>query len=283
VKVVTTRAEVREERAALGRLGFVPTMGYLHDGHLSLVREARARSEHVAASIFVNPTQFGPGEDLASYPRDPERDLALLEEAGVDLVWLPQPGDVYPSGFATSVEVGDVADVLEGASRPGHFRGVATVVAILLGVVRPDLLLVGQKDLQQSVVLRRLAADLSLVDEVVVCPTGREPDGLALSSRNAYLDEEDRRAATVLSRALRAGRAAYDAGERDAETLRRVIRDVVAAEPRAEIDYVSLADPETLVELQGPVDRAAASMAVRVGRPRLLDSTLLHAPDPGLG
>ncbi len=280
---MTTRAEVREERAALGRLGFVPTMGYLHDGHLSLVREARARSEHVAASIFVNPTQFGPGEDLASYPRDPERDLALLEEAGVDLVWLPQPGDVYPSGFATSVEVGDVADVLEGASRPGHFRGVATVVAILLGVVRPDLLLVGQKDLQQSVVLRRLAADLSLVDEVVVCPTGREPDGLALSSRNAYLDEEDRRAATVLSRALRAGRAAYDAGERDAETLRRVIRDVVAAEPRAEIDYVSLADPETLVELQGPVDRAAASMAVRVGRPRLLDSTLLHAPDPGLG
>ncbi len=280
---MTTRAEVREERAALGRLGFVPTMGYLHDGHLSLVREARARSEHVAASIFVNPTQFGPGEDLASYPRDPERDLALLEEAGVDLVWLPQPGDVYPSGFATSVEVGDVADVLEGASRPGHFRGVATVVAILLGVVRPDLLLVGQKDLQQSVVLRRLAADLSLVDEVVVCPTGREPDGLALSSRNAYLDEEDRRAATVLSRALRAGRAAYDAGERDAETLRRVIRDVVAAEPRAEIDYVSLADPETLVELQGPVDRAAASMAVRVGRPRLLDNTLLHAPDPGLG
>lgn len=280
---MTTRAEVREERAALGRLGFVPTMGYLHDGHLSLVREARARSEHVAASIFVNPTQFGPGEDLASYPRDPERDLALLEEAGVDLVWLPQPGDVYPSGFATSVEVGDVADVLEGASRPGHFRGVATVVAILLGVVRPDLLLVGQKDLQQSVVLRRLAADLSLVDEVVVCPTGREPDGLALSSRNAYLDEEDRRAATVLSWALRAGRAAYDAGERDAETLRRVIRDVVAAEPRAEIDYVSLADPETLVELQGPVDRAAASMAVRVGRPRLLDSTLLHAPDPGLG
>lgn len=279
---MTTRAEVREERAALGRLGFVPTMGYLHDGHLSLVREARARSEHVAASIFVNPTQFGPGEDLASYPRDPERDLALLEEAGVDLVWLPQPGDVYPSGFATSVEVGDVADVLEGASRPGHFRGVATVVAILLGVVRPDLLLVGQKDLQQSVVLRRLAADLSLVDEVVVCPTGREPDGLALSSRNAYLDEEDRRAATVLSRALRAGRAAYDAGERDAETLRRVIRDVVAAEPRAEIDYVSLADPETLVELQGPVDRAAASMAVRVGRPRLLDNTLLHAPDPGL-
>lgn len=283
MKVVTTRAEVREERAALGRLGFVPTMGYLHDGHLSLVREARARSEHVAASIFVNPTQFGPGEDLASYPRDPERDLALLEEAGVDLVWLPQPGDVYPSGFATSVEVGDVADVLEGASWPGHFRGVATVVAILLGVVRPDLLLVGQKDLQQSVVLRRLAADLSLVDEVVVCPTGREPDGLALSSRNAYLDEEDRRAATVLSRALRAGRAAYDAGERDAETLRRVIRDVVAAEPRAEIDYVSLADPETLVELQGPVDRAAASMAVRVGRPRLLDNTLLHAPDPGLG
>ena len=280
---MTTRAEVREERAALGRLGFVPTMGYLHDGHLSLVREARARSEHVAASIFVNPTQFGPGEDLASYPRDPERDLALLEEAGVDLVWLPQPGDVYPSGFATSVEVGDVADVLEGASRPGHFRGVATVVAILLGVVRPDLLLVGQKDLQQSVVLRRLAADLSLVDEVVVCPTGREPDGLALSSRNAYLDEEDRRAATVLSRALRAGRAAYDAGERDAETLRRVIRDVVAAEPRAEIDYVSLADPETHVELQGPVDRAAASMAVRVGRPRLLDNTLLHAPDPGLG
>ncbi|GAB48575.1 pantoate--beta-alanine ligase [Mobilicoccus pelagius] len=283
MKVVTTRAEVREERARLGRLGFVPTMGYLHDGHLSLVRRAKEECGHVAVSIFVNPTQFGPGEDLASYPRDPERDLALLEEAGVDLVWLPQPGDVYPSGFATTVEVDGVTDVLEGASRPGHFAGVATVVSVLLGVVRPDVLFVGQKDLQQSVVLRRLAADLALVDEVVVCPTGREADGLARSSRNAYLDAEDRQAATVLSRALRAGRAAYDAGERDAETLRRTIREVVEGDPRAEIDYVSLADPETLVELDGPVDKAAASLAVRIGRPRLLDNTLLHEADPGLG
>lgn len=283
MKVVTTRPEVRAERPASGRLGFVPTMGYLHDGHLSLVRRAKSECDHVAVSIFVNPTQFGPSEDLASYPRDPERDLALLEEAGVDLVWLPQVGDVYPSGFATSVAVEGVTDVLEGAARPGHFGGVATVVSVLLGVVRPDVLYVGQKDLQQSVVLRRLAADLALVDEVVVCPTGREPDGLALSSRNAYLDADERRAATVLSRALRAARAAYDAGERDAETLRRAIRDVIGGEPRAQIDYVSLADPETLVELDGIVDRAAASLAVRIGRPRLLDNTLLHDEDPGLG
>lgn len=283
MNVVTTRAEVRAERPT-GRLGFVPTMGYLHDGHLGLVRRAARECEHVAVSIFVNPTQFGPGEDLASYPRDPERDLALLEEAGVDLVWLPQVGDVYPAGFATRVEVGGgLTDVLEGAVRPGHFAGVATVVSVLLGVVRPDVLYVGQKDLQQSVVLRRLAADLALVDEVVVCPTGRERDGLALSSRNAYLDAEERRAAAVLSRALRAVRAIYGAGERDAEALRATMREVVLEEPRAVIDYVSLADPDTLVELDGAVDRAAASLAVRIGRPRLLDNTLLHEDDPGLG
>ncbi|WP_040157561.1 pantoate--beta-alanine ligase [Mobilicoccus massiliensis] len=283
MKVVTTRAELRAARAGLdGSVGFVPTMGYLHDGHLALVAAARERCSAVVASIFVNPTQFGPTEDLAAYPRDLDRDLARLEAAGVDLVWTPAVEDVYPPGFATYVDVEGLTGVLEGASRPGHFRGVATVVTILLSLVRPQMMFVGRKDLQQSVVLRRLAADLGLADEVVVCPTVREPDGLALSSRNAYLDPEHRRAALVVSTALRAARAAYRDGERDAVTLRRIMHDVLAAEPRAEVDYVSLADPDTLVELDGEVTRAAASLAVRVGVPRLIDNSLLHDPDPEL-
>ena len=282
MKVVTTRAELREARAQLGVVGFVPTMGYLHDGHLSLVRRAQSECEHVGVSMFVNPTQFGPNEDLSTYPRDVDRDLALLEEAGVDLVWTPRVEDIYPEGYATTVDISGVTEVLEGARRPGHFAGVATVVSILLAHVRPRALYVGQKDLQQSVVLRRLVADLGLADEVVVCPTGREDDGLARSSRNVYLEDGARPAALLLSTGLRAARAAYAAGERDADELRRVIREIIESDPRAQIDYVSVADPDTLAELDGQVTRAAASVAVRVGRPRLIDNTLLHETDPAL-
>lgn len=284
MRVVTTRAEVAAARQGLGHLGFVPTMGFLHDGHLSLVRRAQQDCEAVATSIFVNPTQFGPGEDLDAYPRDLDRDLTLLEGEGVDLVWTPRVEDIYPNGTATTtVQVRGVTEVLEGTTRPGHFAGVATVVTILLAVLRPQGLYVGQKDLQQSVVLRRLVDDLALAERVVVCPTSREADGVAMSSRNAYLGVEERQAAVVLSRALRSARCAYAAGERDAESLRRAIRDVLEREPLAEVDYVSVADPDTLVELEGPVTRAAASLAVRVGRPRLLDNSLLHEDDPGLG
>lgn len=283
MKVVTTREDLRAARTGLDDLGFVPTMGYLHDGHLGLVRRARRECPGVAASIFVNPTQFGPGEDLTSYPRDLDRDLSLLEDSGVDLVWTPRVEDVYPSGFATNVQITGVTEVLEGARRPGHFGGVATVVTILLALMRPRQLFVGQKDLQQSVVLRRLVADLGLAEEVVVCPTGRESDGLAMSSRNIYLDDAHRQAARVLSTALRAARAAYASGQRDAATLRGTMEAILAAEPLADVDYVSLADPDTLVELEGPITRAAASLAVRVGRPRLIDNTLLHEDDPGLG
>ncbi|GMA38390.1 pantoate--beta-alanine ligase [Mobilicoccus caccae] len=283
MKVVTTREDLRAARTGLDDLGFVPTMGYLHDGHLGLVRRARRECAGVAASIFVNPTQFGPGEDLTSYPRDLDRDLSLLEDSGVDLVWTPRVEDVYPSGFATNVQITGVTEVLEGARRPGHFGGVATVVTILLALMRPRQLFVGQKDLQQSVVLRRLVADLGLAEEVVVCPTGRESDGLAMSSRNIYLDDAHRQAARVLSTALRAARAAYASGQRDAATLRGTMEAILAAEPLADVDYVSLADPDTLVELEGPITRAAASLAVRVGRPRLIDNTLLHEDDPGLG
>ncbi|MDO5628264.1 MAG: pantoate--beta-alanine ligase [Mobilicoccus sp.] len=281
MRVVTARADVRDSRPD-GRWGFVPTMGYLHEGHLDLVRAAAAACDRVAVSIFVNPTQFGPTEDLAAYPRDLDRDLSLLEDVGVDLVWTPGVEEVYPPGFSTTVEVAGVTEMLEGERRPGHFAGVATVVSVLLGVVRPDVLFIGQKDLQQSVVLRRMAADLGMVDEVVVRPTTREPDGLAMSSRNTYLDEQDRRAALVLSRSLTAAREAWSAGERDADALRATIREVLAGEPRAEVDYVSLADPDTLVELTGHVERAAASLAVRVGAPRLIDNTLLHEDDPAL-
>lgn len=282
MKVVTTRAELCAARAELapggrGSVGFVPTMGYLHEGHLSLVRASSERNDATVVSIFVNPTQFGPNEDLASYPRDLDRDLALLESAGVDLVWTPRVEDVYPSGFATYVTPGGVADVLEGAQRPGHFRGVATVLTVMFGLVRPRRAYFGQKDAQQVAVVRQVVRDLALGVEVVACPIVREPDGLALSSRNSYLTAEDRTAATVLSRALAAAEAAWQAGEQDAEALRTTMRQVLAAEPRAELDYVSVAHPDSLAELDtvDPRVGALASMAVRVGAPRLIDNRVL--------
>lgn len=282
MRVVTSREELRTARAELvaggaASLGFVPTMGYLHEGHLSLVRAAQQENEAVAVSIFVNPTQFGEGEDLDAYPRDLDRDLALLSEAGVDLVWTPGVADVYPPGFDTYVVPGGVADVLEGARRPGHFRGVATVLTVLFRLLGPHRAYFGQKDAQQVAVVRQVVRDLALEVDVVACSIVREPDGLAMSSRNAYLTPEDRAAATVLSRALRAAGDAWRAGECDAAQLRTLMRSVLDAEPRAEAEYVSVAHPATLAELDtvDPAVGALASMAVRVGRPRLIDNLVL--------
>ena len=277
-----TIAELRAAREGLPpgtRVGFVPTMGYLHAGHLSLVAAARAACDLVAVSIFVNPTQFGPQEDLSRYPRDEARDLALLEAAGTDWVFLPAAPEIYPPGFQTAVEVREVTQVLEGAVRPGHFAGVATVVAKLFNLVGPQIAYFGQKDAQQVVVVRRMVRDLNFPVEIVVGPTVREPDGLALSSRNVYLDARERQAALVLSRALAAATARWGAGERDGAALRAAMQAVLAAEPLAHPDYVSLADPDTLAELETiPPDRPAlASLAVRIGRgTRLIDNRLLE-------
>jgi pantoate--beta-alanine ligase len=276
MEVIETIAAFRQARARFGRLGLVPTMGYLHAGHLSLVRQARAECGAVAVSIFVNPTQFGPSEDLARYPRDLTRDLRLLEAELADLVFAPSIAEMYPAGYGTSVEVRGVTEMLEGAVRPGHFAGVATVVCKLLNIVQPTRAYFGQKDAQQTVVVRAMARDLNMPAEIVVCPTVREPDGLAMSSRNVYLTPEERRAAVALVRALRAAQARYVAGERAAEALRGAMREALDAEPLAQAEYVSAADPLTLRELEGTVEAGALlSLAVRFGKTRLIDNLLL--------
>jgi pantoate--beta-alanine ligase len=274
--IVSTLDELRSARSMLGEpVGLVPTMGYLHEGHLSLVRRAADECVSVVVSIFVNPTQFGPSEDLAAYPRDLERDLRLLEPLGVDLVWTPTPQIMYPNGYQTWVEVEALTGPLEGAMRPGHFRGVTTVVAKLFNGVHPARAYFGQKDAQQAAVIRQMARDLNFPLEIVVCPTVREPDGLAMSSRNAYLDPEQRQAATVLYRALCAAKDAYEAGERDAETLRVLMRETLAAESLARMQYVSCADYDTLEELDQITGKALLSMAVYVGKTRLIDNFVL--------
>ena len=276
MQVVTTLEELWEARKSLPEpVGFVPTMGYLHEGHLSLVRCARRDNASVAASIFVNPTQFGPNEDLENYPRDLARDLALLEAEGVDLVWTPTPEVMYPPGFQTWVEVTEITQLLEGARRPGHFRGVTTVVAKLFNGVQPQRAYFGQKDAQQARVIQQMVRDLNYPIEIVVCPIAREPDGLAMSSRNTYLNPAQRKAATVLSRALNAAKAAFQQGERDADRLRQIMEDTIHAEPLARLQYVSCADPDTLEELHGEVEKALLSMAVYVGKTRLIDNMLI--------
>jgi pantoate--beta-alanine ligase len=275
MQVLKTVAAFRAARAGIGDLGLVPTMGYLHEGHLSLVARARAENAAVAASIFVNPTQFGPNEDLARYPRDLDRDLGLLEAAGADLVFAPEPSEMYPPGFDLSIQVGGVTDVLEGAVRPGHFAGVATVVAKLFNIVQPTRAYFGQKDAQQCVVIRKLVRDLDMPVEVIVAPTVREIDGLALSSRNSYLTPDQRAAAPAIFRALSAARRLFDAGERDAEILRRTMREALSQEALFAIDYVSVADPLNLRELGAIEQQALASMAVRLGATRLIDNMLL--------
>lgn len=275
MQVLHTIAEMRAARQNMGRLGLVPTMGYLHAGHLSLVARARAECPAVAASIFVNPTQFGPNEDLSRYPRDLPRDLELLEAAGVDLVFAPEPSEMYPPGFDTQVRVGGITEVLEGAARPGHFSGVATVVVKLLNIIQPTLAYFGQKDAQQCVVIRKLARDLDLPVDVVIAPTVREADGLALSSRNRYLTPPQRAVAPAIFQGLSAAQHLFDAGERDGEILRQAIRAVIAAQPDLKVDYVSVADPETLRALPTVQQQALASVAARLGATRLIDNLIL--------
>jgi pantoate--beta-alanine ligase len=251
-------------------------MGYLHEGHLSLVRRARQECDRVIVSIFVNPTQFGPQEDLSRYPRDLDRDLSLLEPLGTDLVWMPTAETMYPPGYQTWVEVEAITRPLEGATRPGHFRGVTTVVVKLFNAVQPDRAYFGQKDAQQAAVIRQMTRDLSYSIEVVVCPIVREPDGLAMSSRNVYLNPEQRKAATVLYRSLRAAKEAHDNGERDAEKLRQTMMAVLASEPLAEVQYISCADYDTLEELETVTGKVLLSMAVFVGKTRLIDNFVLE-------
>ena len=275
--IVSTLEELRSACLLLDHpAGFVPTMGYLHEGHLSLARRARDECKSVIVSIFVNPTQFGPNEDLSKYPRDLDRDLHLLESVGVDLVWTPTPDIMYPADYQTWVEVQEVTKPLEGAQRPGHFRGVTTVVAKLFNAVQPDRAYFGQKDAQQAAVIRQMTADLNFPVDIVVCPIVREPDGLAMSSRNVYLDADQRKAATVLYRALTAAKAAYERGERDAGKLLESMKGILGSEPLAQVQYVSCADYITLQELDVVRGKTLLSMAVFFGKTRLIDNFVLE-------
>ena len=277
--VARTVADLRMAlRSPAAPVGLVPTMGYLHRGHISLVEAARAECPTVVVSLFVNPTQFGPNEDFADYPRDEDRDLDLLGDAGADIAFIPPVEEIYPPGDSTRVRVGGLTEVLEGERRPGHFEGVATVVSRLYLMVAPDRAYFGEKDAQQLAVLRRMTADMQFPIEVVGCPTVREPDGLALSSRNIYLTPEERAQAPALHAGLQAAVAAFGNGVRDASALRAVVRDHIAAQPLAEIDYISLADPGTLAELEGLIKPPALlSLAVRFGAARLIDNVTLRA------
>jgi pantoate--beta-alanine ligase len=271
--IVRTRAALRDALDGVARpIGLIPTMGWLHDGHRALIRQARAADATTVVTIFVNPRQFNVPEDYTQYPRDEARDLEICETEGVDIVFAPDPTEVYPPGFDTTVSVGAVATPLEGAARPGHFDGVATVVAVLFGLVGADHAYFGQKDAQQVMVIRQMARDLAIPTEVIACPTVRDPDGLALSSRNVHLSPAERAAAPVLRAALLAARDRWDAGERSAERLRDAMWERLTVEPLADVDYVSVADGTTLQELD-VVDRPALlSLAVRFGNTRLIDN-----------
>ena len=276
MRTVSTLFDLRAARLSLyGTVGLVPTMGYLHEGHLSLIRRAKAECESVVVSIFVNPTQFGANEDLSKYPRDLERDLSLIEPLGVDLVWNPTPEIMYPTGYQTWVEVEALTRPLEGSIRTSHFKGVTTIVAKLFNAVQPHKAYFGQKDAQQAAVIRQMTRDLNFPIEVIVCPITREADGLAMSSRNKYLEGADRPAATILFRALNAAKSAYEGGERNAEKLRAVMKDTLATEPRVQPQYVSCADYDTLAELDVVSGKALLSMAVILGKTRLIDNFVL--------
>lgn len=253
-------------------IGFVPTLGALHDGHLSLVREARRRDGVIVVSIFLNPTQFAPSEDLALYPRAPERDIALLQDAGVDLLFMPGTEEMYPTGFETRVDVGRLGTLWEGERRPDHFAGVATVVAKLFNIVRPTHAYFGQKDAQQIAVIRRLVRDLNLPVEILPCPTVREEDGLAMSSRNVYLSAEERRASTILHKALTAARDQYTGGEREGTRLRQVMRETIATEPLARLDYAEVVDTDTVESLSVATGPGLLLAAIQVGGTHLLDN-----------
>jgi pantoate--beta-alanine ligase len=275
-RVLHTRAALRAALADAPRpVGLVPTMGWLHEGHRALMRRARADNATTVTTIFVNPRQFSDASDYTRYPRDTRADLAICEAEGMDIVWLPGVEEVYPPGFDTTVSVGAVAQPLEGAARPGHFDGVATVVATLFALVGAEHAYFGQKDAQQVMVITRMAADLALPTEVIPCPTVREPDGLALSSRNVHLAPAERTAAPVLHRALAAARSAYEAGEREGEVLRTLMMEVLATEPSAQVEYASCADALTLQELQRIEGPALLSLAVVLGSTRLIDNELV--------
>jgi pantoate--beta-alanine ligase len=258
-------------------IGLVPTMGALHEGHLSLVREARRMCDVVIVSVFVNPKQFAPHEDFTRYPRDLTKDTMALADYNVDYIFAPAPEEIYPKGFSTYVEVERLSEQLEGASRPGHFRGVATVLTILFNIVRADFAYFGQKDAQQTLVVKRLVRDLAFDTEIVILPTVREDSGLALSSRNAYLEPEDKRAAAVIYRALSHAEAAYSEGERNGKKLAEIVRADIEAEPRAEIEYVSVNDADTLERLDRLDDRPVLiAVAARLGNTRLIDNIVLN-------
>lgn len=277
MQVVGPISEIRALRQQLGgTVGFVPTMGYLHKGHLALVRQARIENSHIIVSIYVNPTQFGSREDFGAYPRELNRDLELLREEGAGIVFVPSDNEMYPPEFSSWVDVEKVTEGLEGASRPGHFRGVATVVAKLFNIVQPSRAYFGQKDAQQVVVIKRMVTDLNLGIDIVVVPTVREEDGLAMSSRNIYLNPRERQAATILFKALNWARQLRRSGENDANKLRKQMTWLIEKEPLAQIDYISIADTETLEELN-LIDRPAlASLAVLIGKTRLIDNMPLQ-------
>jgi len=273
---IKTISEMRRALATVGgSVGLVPTMGFLHAGHMALVERARRENDIVVVTIFVNPTQFGPQEDLERYPRAMERDLAILAEKGVDLVFTPDPEEIYPPGYSSYVTVEGLSEKLEGAFRPGHFKGVATIVAKLFNIIPADRAYFGQKDAQQVTIIKRMAQDLNFRHQIVVVPTVRDPDGLALSSRNVYLNPEERRAALVLSKALFHARDLFDSGQRDANELRAAMWAILKTEPMVKTDYVTVSDPDTLEELSSIDTRALVALAARVGNTRLIDNILL--------
>jgi pantoate--beta-alanine ligase len=274
--IAEMKAVCRNVRRDGRTLGFVPTMGALHEGHLSLVRASKTRCDVSAVSIFVNPLQFGPSEDLAKYPRTLERDTKLLDELGVDLLFVPGAEEMYPQGAKTYVLVEELSEKLDGASRPGHFRGVATVVAKLFEIIRPDFAFFGQKDAAQVAVLRKMARDLNLDIELVVCPIVREPDGLAMSSRNAYLTPDQRQQALVLHRSLTKVKAAVEAGERDAAKVIEIGRRIIAAEPGARLDYFAIVNPDTLDPVTEIYPGTLIAVAAWVGTTRLIDNIVLN-------
>jgi pantoate--beta-alanine ligase len=276
MKVVQTIAGMKEARHRLrGSVGFVPTMGYLHEGHLELTRRSREENRYTVVSIFVNPTQFGPKEDFARYPRNTKRDLAMLKKEKVNIVFMPGAEEMYPPRYSTWVDVEKVTERLEGAIRPGHFRGVSTVVNKLFNIVEPTRAYFGQKDAQQLVVIKKMVADLNMNLEVIAVPTIRESDGLAMSSRNVYLNPREREAALILAKSLSLARKLWSKGERDADIIRREMNSLIKTEPLGNIEYVSVADADTLEELSRMDRPAVVSLAVRIGKTRLIDNILL--------
>jgi pantoate--beta-alanine ligase len=275
------KAALAGPRAQGKKIGFVPTMGFLHEGHLSLVRECRRSTDLSVVSIFVNPLQFGPREDFARYPRNPKRDSGLLRKEGVDVLFLPEDKEMYPGGYCTSVEVAGLQGKLCGRSRPGHFKGVATVVLKLFNIVRPNCAFFGQKDAQQVVVIRRMAADLNLDVEIRTLPIVREPDGLAMSSRNVYLSAEERKAARVLVRSLEEARRSFEKGERSAAVIRERVLDCLDSEPLARLDYAEIVDPDTLDPVERTEEGTLIALAVHFGRTRLIDNIILGSAGEG--